>query len=115
MEVLLCECVNDLRQSLFHLLNSLITTASKFFLELREEAKLTGTIGRPRNCFDAKLAHIVCDKDGVVDWCIVLVEMPLTRFEECSGLFRRNLFLNSLKISTLYSLLTVCPVGTQRM
>ena len=21
--------------------------------------------------------------DGVVDWCIVLVEMPLTRFEEC--------------------------------
>ncbi len=26
----------------------------------------------------------VCDdKDGVVDWCIVLMEMPLTRFEEC--------------------------------
>ena len=32
MEVLLCECVNDLRHSLFHLLNCLITTAS----ELRE-------------------------------------------------------------------------------
>ena len=32
MEVLLCEHVNDLRHSLFHLLNSLITTAS----ELRE-------------------------------------------------------------------------------
>ena len=32
MEVLLCERVNDLRQSLFHLLNCLITTAS----ELRE-------------------------------------------------------------------------------
>ena len=32
MEVLLCERVNDLRHSLFHLLNSLITTAS----ELRE-------------------------------------------------------------------------------
>ena len=32
MEVLLCERVNDFRQSLFHLLNSLITTAS----ELRE-------------------------------------------------------------------------------
>ena len=31
---------------------------------------------------DAHLAQIVCDKDGVVDWCIVLVEMPLTRFEE---------------------------------
>ena len=36
MEVLLCEHVNDLRHSLFHLLNCLITTASKFFLELRE-------------------------------------------------------------------------------
>ena len=23
-----------------------------------------------------------CDKDGVVNWCIILVEMPLTRFEE---------------------------------
>ena len=32
MEVLLCECVNDLRHSLFHLLSSLKTTAS----ELRE-------------------------------------------------------------------------------
>ena len=31
MEALLCECVNDLRQSHFHLLNCLITTASKFF------------------------------------------------------------------------------------
>ena len=36
-----------------------------------------------RNCLDAHLGQIVCDKDGVVDWCIVLVEMPLTRFEEC--------------------------------
>ena len=36
-----------------------------------------------RICLDAHLGQIVCDKDGVVDWCIVLVEMPLTRFEEC--------------------------------
>ena len=83
MEVLLCERVNDLRHSLFHLLNCLITTAS----ELREEAKVTGnkvwTIGRVRNCLDAHLGQIVCDKDGIVDWCVVLVEMPLTRFEEC--------------------------------
>ena len=82
MEVLLCERVNDLRNSLFHLLNCLITTAS----ELRESPKVTGTkvwtIGRVRNCLDAHLAQIVCDKDGVVDWFIVLVEMPLTRFEE---------------------------------
>ena len=86
MEVLLCEHVNDLRHSLFHLLNCLITTASKFFLELREQPKVAGskvrTIGRLRNCLDAHLAQIVCDKDAVVDWCIVLVEMPMTRFEE---------------------------------
>ena len=30
-------------------------------------------------------------------------------------LFRRNLFLNSFKTSTKYSLMTVCPVGTQCM
>ena len=83
MEVLLCERVNDLRNSLFHLLKCLLTIAS----EHREKAKVTGskvwTIGRVRNCLDAHLAQIVRDKDGVVDWCIVLVEMPLTRFEEC--------------------------------
>ena len=27
-------------------------------------------------------ARIICDKDGVVDWCIVLLEMPLSRFED---------------------------------
>ena len=62
---------------IFHLLNGLIMTAS--------EVKATGskvcTIGRVRNCLDANLGQIVCDKDGVVDWCIVLVEMPLSRFE----------------------------------
>ena len=82
MEVLLCERVNDLRHSLFHLLNSLITTASKVFLELREYPKVTGTnvwtMGRLRNCLDAHFGQIVCDKYGVVDWCIVLLEMPLT-------------------------------------
>ena len=39
--------------------------------------------GRLRNCLDAHFGQIVCDKDGVVDLCIVLLEMPLTRFEEC--------------------------------
>ena len=82
MEVLLCERVNHLRHSLFHLLNCLITTA----YELREQAKVTGSkvwiIGRVSNCLDAHLGQIVCDKDGVVDGCIVLVEMPLGRFEE---------------------------------
>ena len=83
MKILLCDRVNDLRHSLFHLLNSLITTAS----ELREQPKVTGskvwTIRGARNYLDNHLGQIVCDKDGVVDWCIVLVEMPLTRFEEC--------------------------------
>ena len=32
---------------------------------------------------DAHLGQIVYDKDGVVDWCIIRVEIPLTRFEEC--------------------------------
>ena len=44
------------------------------------------TIGRVTNCVHAHLGQIVCDKDGVVDWCIVLLEMPLTRFEECCPL-----------------------------
>ena len=83
MKVLLCEHINDLRHSLFHLLSCLITTAS----ELREYPKVTGskvwTIGRLSNCLDAHLGQIVCDKDGVVNWYIVLVEMLLTRFEEC--------------------------------
>ena len=32
---------------------------------------------------DAHLGQIVCDKDGVVDCCIVPLEMPLTRFKDC--------------------------------
>ena len=91
MEVLLCERVNDLRHSLFHLLNCLITTASV----LREYANGTGskvsTIGTVRKCFDAHLGKIVCDKEGVVDWCIVQVEMPLTQFEECWPLPKESL------------------------
>ena len=80
MEVLLRERANDLRQSLFHLHNCLITTAS----ELRKLPKVIGskvwTIGTVRNCLDVHLCQIVCDNDRVVDWCIVLVEMQLTRF-----------------------------------
>ena len=48
--------------------------------------KCPGDMRRVRNCLDAHLGQIVCDKDRVVDWCIVLVEMPLTRFEECWSL-----------------------------
>ena len=83
MEVLLCQRVSDLCHSLFHLPNCLIMIAC----ELWEKPKVTGgkvwTIGRVTNCLDTHLGQIVCDKNGVVDWCIVLVEMPLSRFEEC--------------------------------
>ena len=86
MEVLLLESVNDLRPNLFHILNCLISTAS----ELRELPKVTvdkvWTIGRMRNCLHVHLGQIVCDKDGVVDWCSVLLEVPLTQFEECWSL-----------------------------
>ena len=40
------------------------------------------TIGRVRNCLDAHLPQIACDKNGVVDWCTAPVEMPQTWFED---------------------------------
>ena len=119
MEVLLCERVNVLRHSLFHLLNCLITSVS----ELMEEPKVTGskvrTIGTVRNCLDAHRGQIVCDKDGVVDWCIVLVEMPLTRFEECWPLPKESIPLESLpelplnlNIVTLTLTQTLWPINS---
>ena len=48
----------------------------------RTESKVW-TIGRLRNYLDAHFGQIVYDKDEVVDWFIVLVEIPLTQFEEC--------------------------------
>ena len=48
-----------------------------------EKRKAFTVVGRVRKCLDAHLGEIVCDKDVVVDSFIVLVEMPLTRFEEC--------------------------------
>ena len=73
MEFLLCERVYDLRHSLFHLLNYLITTAFELMGLIR---KVTGsklwTIGRVRKCRDAHLGQKVCDKDGIVDWCRIV-------------------------------------------
>ena len=57
-----------------------------FFFSLSNTGSKVWTIGTVRNCLDAHPGQIVCDKDGVVDWCIVLVEMSLTRFEECWAL-----------------------------
>ena len=112
MEVLLCERVSDLRHSLFYLLNCLIRTAS----EPREIPKVAGskvwTIGRVTNSLDVHLGQIVCDKDGVVDWCIVLVEMPLTRFEEWWSLPTESLPEppENLNIETLT--LTLWPINS---
>ena len=70
------------------------------------------TIGRLTNCLDTHLGQILCDKDRVVDWCIVLVEMPLTRFEECWPLSTESLaeLPYNLKIVTLT--LTLWPIKT---
>ena len=86
--------------------------------DLREWPKVTvskvWTIGRLRNCLDAHLGQIVCDKDEVMDWWIVLVEMPLTRFEECWPLptaFLPELPYN-LNIVTLTLNLTIWPINS---
>ena len=85
MEVLLCEHVNHLRHSLFHLLNSLIMTAS----DLREWPKVPGskvwTLGRLRNCLNAHLGQIVYDKDGVEDWCVDSIWKVLASFGRISS------------------------------
>ena len=49
------------------------------------------TTGTVENCFDAHLGQIVCDKDRVVDLSIVLMEMQLSRFEECWPLPKESL------------------------
>ena len=81
MEVNLCERVDDLRHSPFHLLNYLITIPSEGII--KSQGGKAWTIGRVRNYLDVHLGQIVYDKDGVVDWYIILVEMPQTGFEEC--------------------------------
>ena len=83
MEVILCQCVNDLHHSLFHT-PQLSHNDSLWVYGITKSHREQGLdIGRLRNCLDAHFGQIVCDKDRVVDWCIVLVEIPLTRFEEC--------------------------------
>ena len=69
---------------------------------------MLSTIGRVANCLDSYLGPIVCDKDGDVDWCIVLVEMPVTRFEECWPLPKES--LPELNIVTLT--LTLWPINS---
>ena len=61
-------------------------------------------MGKLMTCLDAQLGQIFCDKNGVVDWCIVLVEMPLTRFEECCSLTTESLCELPLKSQHSYPL-----------
>ena len=57
---------------------------------------------------------VVCDKDGVEDWCIVRVEIPLTRFEECWSLPTESLptLPYNLNLVTLTLTITVWPINS---
>ena len=67
-----------------------------------------------RNCLDPHLGQIVCDKERVVDWCIVLVEIPLTRFEDCWPPPTESLAEHpyNLNIVTLSLTLTLWPINS---
>ena len=54
----------------------------------------------------------VCDNDGVVDWCIVLVEIPLTRFEECWPLPTESLAELPWNLNILSLTLTLWPINS---
>ena len=71
MEVLLCELSLTFVTASF--ISSIVSSHWEQGLDYRGV----------RNCFDAHLGQIVSDKDGVVHCYSVLVEMPLSRFEEC--------------------------------
>ena len=64
------------------------------------------------NCLDAYLGQIVCDKDGVVDWCIVLKEMPLSRLEECWPLPTESLLELPLNLNIVTLTLTLWPINS---
>ena len=65
-----------------------------------------------RNCLDAHLSQIVCDKYGVVDWFIVLLEMALTRFEECWPLPTESLPELPYNLNIVILILTVWPINS---
>ena len=65
-----------------------------------------------RNCLDAYLGQIVCDKDGVMDWRIVFLEMPLTRFEECWPLPTESLPELPYNLNIVTLTLTLWPINS---
>ena len=70
------------------------------------------TIGTVRNCLDAHLGQMVSDKDGVVDWCIVLVEMPLGWFEEGWPLLTESLSELPSNLNLVTLTLTLWPINS---
>ncbi len=70
----------------------------------------------PGQCTSPRLhpCHRLFDQDGVVDWCIVLLEMPLTRFELCWPLPTESLpeLPSNLNIVTLT--LTLWLINSQK-
>ena len=62
-------------------------------------------------CLYAHLGQIVCDKDGVVDWYIVLVEMSLTQFVECCPLPTESLPELPLNLNIVTLTLTLRPIN----
>ena len=72
MDVRLCERVIDLRHSLFHLLNCLITTAKVIGCKVWTKQRL-------RNCLDAHICQIVSDKDEH-PWDKLCANLPHLQF-----------------------------------
>ena len=87
-------------------------------LNLGNKLNVTGSkvwaLGRLRNCLDAHLSQIVCTRMELWTGALSCWKCHWPELKS-AGPFQWNLFLNSLKTPTYYSLLTVCPVGTQCM
>ena len=105
-------CVSESMTFLTYFFNSSSVSQRQPLSLGKTQKSQVWTVGRVRNCLDTHLGQIVCDKDGVVNWCIVLVEMSLTRFEECWPLPVESLpeLPQNLKIVTLT--LTLWPINS---
>lgn len=117
--VLQSEGVQGARHSLLHFLHVLKSAPPELVIQLWEHPEVAGgqfwTVQRVRDRLDGDVIQIVSQWDRLVAWCIVLVQVPLARLEDLwplatksfPELLRLNLFLNSFKTSTSYSLLTL--------
>ena len=89
------EGVQGLCHSLLHLLHILKTAAPELLFQSSEHQKVTRghiwTAGRVRDGFGPHLCQVVCHHDGLVGGCVILVEVPLARFEEYWPLAAKSL------------------------